>query len=161
MATSQIRLTHKLIQDLAHRIKKGVFANVAAESLGIPFKLLQEWLNCGDRNNAQKIYRDLAQQVSQAKAKARLHAEALMLEENPRFWLLHGPGKETLREPGWTFGVRATEGLYRETGKMTEEEVFSLFGLVHEVLHPFPEARQSLINVLNEKAPMQIHSILN
>jgi hypothetical protein len=147
MAKRRHRLTPALVKGLCERIRGGAFEHVASESLGLPFDIYQGWLARGSKPRAGKIYREFYESVRQAKAHARCLAEIKMRTEDPRAWLLHGPGKETSATPGWSSSPPAS-------GDLTDidalrAEVHAMIAAIYEALKPFPEARVAVVRALD------------
>ena len=107
MAARRYRLTPELIKKLSTSLEAGAFEHVAAELAGIPYQVYQEWLKCGQQARAGTLYRELYQTTQRAKAHARFMTESYLRTKEPRYWLLHGPGKETNDRPGWSAAPRA------------------------------------------------------
>jgi hypothetical protein len=143
-------LTPQLIQDLVERIKAGAFEQVAAESLGVPFALYQDWLARGGRPRARPPYRELFAAVRQARAHARLMAEMDLRSSAPKVWLLHGPGRETTDAPGWSSPTRPRRGGPAEPlNVLRHPEVVALINEIVEALQPYPEARDAVLRRLD------------
>ncbi len=147
MAPHRPRLTPELIRDLCHRIRAGAFEHVASESLGVPVEVYQQWLARGLQPRAGKIYRELYRSVRQARAHARCMAEMAMRSDNPRTWLLHGPGKETEAVPGWSSSPRAAS--LAAAGEQ-RAELLAVIAAVYQALRPFPDARQAVLAALQQ-----------
>jgi hypothetical protein len=99
------RLTPEIENQLIQYIRAGGFAWAAAEAAGVPRAVFRRWLARGKRHRRQP-YRRFYENVLQARAQARLAAEIKVREQDPRFWLRHGPGRERPGQPGWTNPVR-------------------------------------------------------
>jgi hypothetical protein len=154
MPGARPRLTAQLIGDLCDRVKAGAYEQVAAESLGVPFALYQQWLARGEGRRARSPYRDLVRAMQQARAHARLMAETDMRANNPKVWLLHGPGKETEALPGWTALARPRPGGEAEPlNVLLHPEIVALFNAVLEALLPHPEAHAAVLRLLAEPRP--------
>src|SRR5262249_33979079 len=76
-------------------IRSGAYPQVAAEAAGVHRKVFLAWLGRGERPKAREPYRSFAAEVRQAAAMSRVKAETDLREKDPRFWLKHGPGRET------------------------------------------------------------------
>jgi hypothetical protein len=129
------RLTLPLIEDICNRIKAGAFEQVAVESLHVPLEVFEAWLVKGGRKRAPPLYRRLAEGVRQARAHARLLAEIATREDDPKIWLLHGPGRETPTRAGWGSGSR---GVAPADDK---DLLWELCMVLLAALAPWPEAR--------------------
>src|SRR5262245_29867079 len=75
-------------------IRAGGYPHVAAQAYGIRSERLLGRLRRGRGRMATKVL--------EAAARARLKAEMTVYDTDRRFWLRHGPGKETRRAPGWS-----------------------------------------------------------
>ena len=129
------RLTLPLIEDICNRIKAGAFEQVAVESLDVPLEIFEAWLVKGGRKRAPLLYRRLAEGVRQARAHARLFAEVALRKEEPKIWLLHGPGRETPTRPGWGSGSRGADPAD------DQDLLWELCIVLLAALAPWPEAR--------------------
>ena len=93
----------------------------------------------------------LVESVRQAKALARFVPEMRMRSDQPRIWLLQGPGKETTDFSGWTSPTKA--GTFRPNiswVKSAPPEFFLLLSALLKALEQFPEARATVGDVFNE-----------
>jgi hypothetical protein len=133
-------LTPDLQRRIVAALHAGAFPLVAAQAWGVPPHAFHEWMKRGDEPSALEVYREFASEVRAAAAQARLRAEIVMYEHQPRVWLQNGPGRETAEAPGWTVAVKpmpraavsATRTLHRLRREL--EQVLTLLEL-------FPEAR--------------------
>jgi hypothetical protein len=137
-------------------IRAGGFTQVAAEAYGLPAGLFRRWLRRGRSKRAPRRYRRLAAQVQQAVAQARLKAEIDVLQADARFWLRHGPGRETADTPGWT---TPTKPIFHPEDRFAEllaaPEWGELWARLLSELTPFPEARAAVAAVFyGEASPM-------
>src|SRR5580698_9687677 len=107
--SDKIRLTPQLSKDIASSIRAGGYPHVAGEAWGVPKDVFDDWLKRGNQKNAWEPYRTFAIEVRQAFAQARLRAEAASYEKDPKLWLVHGPGRETEEQPGWSVPVKRTD----------------------------------------------------
>jgi hypothetical protein len=153
MPGARPRLTRRLILELAERIKAGAFEQVAAESLGVPFALYQDWLARGRGARAGGLCRDLVREVRQARAHARLMAEMDLRTKAPKVWLLNGPGKETAELPGWSAPARPRAEGGQQLNALEHPEVVALLGAVVQALTPFPAQREAVLKAITEMAP--------
>src|SRR5262249_42149936 len=73
-----------------------------------------------------------------------LTAEIDAKDKDPRFWLLHGPGRETEFRRGWTKETRplVANTLGSDVLNTAQGQAFLLMLL--QLLAPFPEARQAI-----------------
>jgi hypothetical protein len=147
MAKHRPRLTPQLAKELCERIKAGAFEHVASESLGIPVDVYQRWLARGRGPQASRTYREFYEGIQQAKAHARLMAEMAMRTDNPRTWLLHGPGKETASTAGWSASPRAA--LAKSSAQQQRAELLAVIAVVYRALQPFTDARLAVAQELD------------
>jgi hypothetical protein len=133
-------------------IQSGGYPLVAAEAAGVPSEVFLQWLKWGEKKRAREPYRGFARGVRQAVAHGRLIAELAVHAKDPKFWLTHGPGKETLHNPGWTGEVRAsaTQDSAGHAGD-TEAQWQTLYVVLMRALSEFPEARLAVANALREQ----------
>lgn len=83
-------------------IKLGAYDHVAAQALGVRAETFARWMRKGSRKSAPKLYRQFYDDISQAKAQARLLAEVQVKQDDPKYWLRIGPGRTKENLPGWT-----------------------------------------------------------
>src|SRR5437868_11753050 len=100
------RLTPEIEERVLQFIRAGGYGWVAAEAAGVPRAAFDRWLARGARGGRQP-HRRFYRNVTQALAQARMAAEAKVREQDPRFWLKHGPGRERSGHPGWSNPARA------------------------------------------------------
>jgi hypothetical protein len=143
-------LSERLLEELSKRIRAGAYEQVAAQTMGVPLELYQDWLLQGRRPDGPDLCRRLVRVVEQAKAHARCMAEMDMRTKHPRIWLLHGPGRETNELPGWSAQAKARPDSARRLNVLEHPEVVALFALVKEVLKSFPEALAAVLKALEE-----------
>ncbi|HLJ96803.1 MAG TPA: hypothetical protein VKU02_26755 [Gemmataceae bacterium] len=132
-------------------IRSGGYPQVAAEAAGVPTEVFHEWVRLGEKTKAREPYRSFARGVRQAAAQGRLVAELTVREKDPKYWLMHGPGKETDRHPGWTGEVKPsdTHASVEATGR-TEITWQALTTLLMRALDSYPEARLAVAQALRE-----------
>jgi hypothetical protein len=148
MPAARPELTPQLIRDLCERIRAGAFEHVAAESLGVPATLYQRWLARGRARDAPRRYRELRQAVCQARGQARLMAEMDMRANDPKSWLLHGPGRDTAGRPGWTAAARPRPDEDTTVPNvLLHQEMMDLLHRLREGLLDLPDA-QALVDRL-------------
>ncbi len=148
MGKRKSRLTPALHSQIVASIRSGGYVHVAAEAWGIPQGIFEEWLVRGDRQGAREPYASLAAEVRTARAQARLRAETEAFKRDARSWLEHGPGRETMGNPGWTTAVKAVEEDPLGSNPLLQPELMELFRSLLEVLEPYPEARAQAARVL-------------
>jgi hypothetical protein len=129
-------------------IRQGGFPFVAADAAGIPAQAFFHWVRRGEQAGAREPLRGFAQSVRQAIAQARLLTELAVCKKDPKFWLCHGPGRETSEATGWTTAVRPT--VRKETHGASVEDTRTFCSLILETLAPFPEARAKVAERLVE-----------
>lgn len=138
-------------QALLAYIRQGGFPGVAADAAGVPRPLFLAWVRRGERSGAREPLRSFARDVRQAIAQARLLSELAVCKKDPKFWLSHGPGRETAELVGWTTPVRPKASqVVKEDPIETCRELCSW---VMEALTPYPEARVKLAEQLAANPP--------
>jgi hypothetical protein len=148
MSRSRRALTPDVEQQILNFIGAGGFPHVAAEAAGVPKTLFDNWMERGARPGSRQPYRSFAQRVSQTAARARLKAEIEAREKDPRFWLMHGPARETAESPGWSSQVKPLSDTEGGGGAPMLAEVNQVWRKVLEKLESFPEARAAVIEAL-------------
>lgn len=148
MAIRKIRLTAELGQQIVTAIRAGGYPHVAAEAFGVPKDDFDDWLKRGNAPNAWEPYRTFARDVRQAFAQARLRAEVAGFENDPKAWLIHGPGRESEQQPGWSVSVKPAETHAEERNILLDAELMALLRTLLEALRPFPEACSQVAKVL-------------
>jgi hypothetical protein len=132
-------------------IRAGGYPHVAAEAAGVPRRIFERWLRYGSKSRHLAIYGAFAKAIRQAAAQARLRAEIAVLESKPLDWLKFGPGKETGDNPGWTATVKAlTARSKRDANALEDPTVRALLAALPQVLAPFPEARDAVVQCMTE-----------
>lgn len=135
---------------LSH-IRAGAYPQVAAETAGLHRKVFLDWLARGERRKARQPYRRFAESVRQAAATARVQAETDLKEKDPRFWLKHGPGRETPDYPGWAGEVKPADLIDPHALPAVDGPEWNrLCYRMLQALDPFPEARLALAEVLKQ-----------
>jgi hypothetical protein len=136
-------------------VQSGGYPLVAAEAAGVQAEAFLKWIERGETSKAREPYRSFAHRVRQAVAHGRLIAELAVHDKDPKYWLTHGPGKETARNPGWTGEVRpsATQDAAPEAGATDAQWQALYTGLLH-ALAEFPEARLAVAKALQEHTPL-------
>jgi hypothetical protein len=150
------RLTDAIEHKILVWIRSGVYPHVAAEAEGIPQEVFQRWLAHGTRRQPPPSprYRRFAEHVRQAVAVGRMRVEIRVLEKDPKFWLLSGPGKERPDYPGWTTAVKALPPRDERVINLFADPVFAkLVETLLTALIPFPEARKAAVEALQVKPP--------
>jgi len=127
-------------------VRLGSYPHAAAEAAGLPREIFQEWWQRGEKNGGRQPFRGFVRQIRQAIAQGRVKAEMAVYEKDPKFWLGHGPGRETASNPGWTGEVKAD--VERATESAVRPQWMELSAAVLEALAPFPEARLAVAEAL-------------
>jgi hypothetical protein len=104
-----LQLSPALGQQIVAGIRAGAYPHVAAEARGVSRQRFQRWLRLGRGRRAREPFASFAIEVRSAVAQARIRAEAHMLDNDPKAWLQHGPGRESPGNPGWSGPVKAIE----------------------------------------------------
>jgi hypothetical protein len=132
-------------------IQSGGYPLVAAEAAGVPRETFLQWVQGGEKKRAREPYRGFARAVRQAVAHGRLLAELAVHDKDPKYWLSHGPGRETAHNPGWTGEVKATgTQLPSEDGDGFERQWQTLYATLLRALTDFPEARLAVAQALRD-----------
>jgi hypothetical protein len=151
MARRRFSLTPEVQNSILAYIREGGFPHIAAEAAGVPAEVFHDWIKKGQQRRAREPYRSFATQVRQAIAQIRLLTEIDVRKDDPRFWLLKGPGRETPNNPGWT---RETKPLIvqdnRTVNLLASPQWNSLWAIILQALAEFPEARLALAQALKE-----------
>jgi hypothetical protein len=130
-------------------IAAGGFPHVAAEAAGVSKEVFVRWLERGQRGRAREPFRSFAQRVRQTAARARLKAEIEAREKDARFWLSHGPGRETSESAGWTGQVKPlTGGDAAGASPPVLAEVSQMWRQILHILEGYPEARAAVADGL-------------
>ena len=132
-------------------IQSGGYPRVAAEAAGVPEEIFLQWIKRGEKKRAREPYRTFARGVRQAVAHGRLIAELAVHEKDPKFWLTHGPGKETAHNPGWTGEVKPTGR--EDSGPVADDadaQWQALYTVLMQALAEFPEARLAVAQALRD-----------
>jgi hypothetical protein len=139
-------------QQLLSYIRSGGYPLVAAEGAGVAREVYLHWLRRGQHPHAREPFRGFVRQVRQAMAQARLMAELAVFDKDSKYWLGHGPGKETPDNPGWT-----TEGksIAKAEEAPAEPDCPTLVQLFLQALSDFPEVRLVVARRLREKIPLK------
>jgi hypothetical protein len=154
MSAQRSRLTPELIISIESRVKGGAYPMVAAQACGIPPDVFQQWMDRGTSKPTRPPYREFADRIHAAVAYARCMAEIDMRTENPRGWLLNGPGKDSPSR-GWTGPARASLATPPEGVNLLMDPQFQeLLARLLTALAPFPEARAAAAAVFwDEETP--------
>lgn len=97
------KLTPELQAQIVKDIGDGAYDWIAAQAAGIAPSTFWRWMQLGEKGN--HTYSEFCKEVKQARAKARVKAEAKVFKSNPFAWLRYGPGRDRPGEPGWTDSV--------------------------------------------------------
>ncbi len=150
MTSKPFRLTPGLREQIVSSIRAGGYPHVAAEAWGVPKDVFDDWLNRGNADDAREPYRSFARDVRQAFAQARLRAELEVYKEEPKLWLIHGPGRETSDRPGWSVSVKPAEVAATTRNALCDPELMALLNALLQALLPFPEARAHVAQAIVE-----------
>lgn len=160
---SKIKLTPDIQAQILAAIRAGGYPHVAAQAFGVPEETFTKWLDSGKRKNAKDPFKGFVLAVESAKAQARLKAEMKAMEEDPRFWLKNGPGKERPDSPGWAAMVRPmVAGNTNTINLFTSPDFIQFMSTLRSVLAPFPDALHALTKALDNPQPepvIQIESV--
>jgi hypothetical protein len=141
----------KVAEQILAYIRAGGYPSVAAEAAGLPRTVYRQWLKHGKKKNAGEPYRRFALDVQQAMAQGRLAVELIVRDKDPKFWLKHGPGKETPGNPGWTGEVKPLPLPKGESlSIVAHPRWLPLCADLLKALTNFPEARLAAAQTLKE-----------
>jgi hypothetical protein len=138
-------------QTLLAYIRQGGFPTVAADAAGVPPPIFASWLRRSEQRGVREPLRSFAKSVRQAIAQARLLSELAVCKHDPKFWLSHGPGKETADHAGWTTPVRPRVRAEVREDPIETRRAFCSWIL--EALTPYPEARAKLAELVLANPP--------
>jgi hypothetical protein len=144
-----ILLTRGLQEQITAAIRAGAFPEVAAGAFGVPRRLFDEWRKRG-RGDAEEPFHSFAQAVDVAIAQARLRAEMSVFNEQPRIWLQHGPGRESLRQRGWTTAVKPRVAERTSINPLMTPEIQEMLREFFAALTDEPRAREKASIVLEK-----------
>ena len=150
MAARLTPLTPETREQILAFIRAGAFPNVAVEAAGVPRELYQQWIEAGEKRQAREPYRRFVRDVRKAIATARILQERALYEQDPKFWLAHGPGKETADNPGWTGEVRpiSLETALARLGP-ARPEWETIVATIRRALADHPKASQAVAEALS------------
>lgn len=147
------RLSAAAKQLILASVRSGGYPHVAAEAAGMPAKLLDQWITLAASKKGPRRVRAFIKELRQAAAQARLKAE-IDAHADPKFWLKHGPGKETAKDPGWTNPSKAgTAHSQALSDVFASPEWAAIWTTIHTTLATFPEARSALADALKHSQP--------
>lgn len=147
----KIKHSAELEQKILASIRAGGYPHVAAQAWGLPPWLFDKWMEWGRKTNAREPYKSFALKVDQAQAQARLKAEMAAYEDEPRFWLKNGPGKETPKNPGWSTMMKPIITQEHKTLNLfTSPDFLQFMATMRAVLAPYPEALAALTAALDK-----------
>jgi hypothetical protein len=131
-------------------IRAGGYPHVAAQAYGVPQQEFLHWLRRGGVKRGPRTVRRLVALAHEAAARARLKAEMTVYDADPRFWLRHGPGKETRHAPGWSALAKPVSDT-GDSGKdlLNSPEIQAALAAVMGALHDLPEARVAVAQALD------------
>jgi catechol 2,3-dioxygenase-like lactoylglutathione lyase family enzyme len=100
-----VRLTPEIAHRIVSYIEAGSFDYVAAEAAGIDERTFRDWMARGEERHPTRRttpqLRLFAEQVRQARARARAGREIVVADKDPKFWLQHVARSKPNRD-GWT-----------------------------------------------------------
>jgi hypothetical protein len=134
-------------------IRQGGFPGVAADAAGVSRQTFLGWIRRGEGRGAREPWRSFARDLRQAVAQARLLSELAVCKKDPKFWLSHGPGKETADLIGWTTPVRPKPSQASKEDPL--DACRALCAWVVEALAPYPEARAKLAEQMVANPPVE------
>jgi hypothetical protein len=142
------KLTTELENTILSWIRAGGYPHVAALAAGVPESLWRQWQERGKTRNP---YKRFFAKIAQAHATARLKAETATLDDDARFWLKHGPGRESPGNPGWANMVSPMLTQTSETSNVfLSGEFLQFMATLRAALAPYPEALMALSNALEQ-----------
>jgi hypothetical protein len=151
---TQLDITPAMEARLLGAIHNGVYAHVAAEVAGIPRHVFLDLMRRG-RRQRQGPSHDLWLKVEEAKAIARAKAEMDVRQNDVRFWLRYGPGKEIDGGPAWS---AAPADEKEQQSLLANREFNQLVSWLLRLLEPFPDARRAIVQAVRSRnkqgAPM-------
>jgi hypothetical protein len=148
MKHRKTKLTTELESTILSWIRAGGYPHVAAVAAGVPESLWRQWQ---ERAKTRNPYKRFFAKIAQAHATARLKAETAMLDEDARFWLKHGPGRESPGNPGWANMVSPMFTPASETSNVfLSGEFLHFMATLRAALAPYPEAMMALSNALEQ-----------
>ncbi len=141
------RLTAALQQRIVAAIRAGGYPHIAAEAVGVPAALFDDWLERGQVDGAWEPYRSFAEEVREARSQARLRAETELFKDEPKRWLAHGPGRDSADNPGWSTAVKPATTNAEARNALLDQNFIQLVRELLEVLKVFPEAHRQVIQL--------------
>ena len=108
MAGRKTLLTPDTSASICAAIRAGAFDYIAAEAYGVGRTTFYTWMQKGEDEAEDEIYREFRNDVEEARAQARLGAELEVRKGNALAWLRLGPGRDRKHAPGWTEQVEIT-----------------------------------------------------
>jgi hypothetical protein len=134
-------------------IRAGGYPHVAAQAYGLSAERFLHWLRRA-RQAPRKIRR-FAARVQEAAARARLKAEMAVYDSDPRYWLRHGPGKETQHAPGWSALAKPVfDASSAGAGELLASPEFqAVLARLMGALDNFPDARAAVAQALQPEMP--------
>jgi hypothetical protein len=150
MARNDGKLFKERAAEILSFIRAGAFPLVAAEAAGVPRQVYEKWLEAGEKRRAREPFRSFARDVRKAVAGARILQEHAVYEKDPKYWLVHGPGKDMPGNPGWTGEVRplSVEAALARSGP-ARPEWESILTAIRHALADHPEASQAVAEALS------------
>ena len=144
MSVERYYLTAQFQRDLCAFIRAGAYPHVAAEALGIPYRVFTHWLRRGNARDGPQTLRDLADAVRRAAAEARVTAEHEVRKDDALDWLKFGLGKERPGRPGWSNPAPANPETTADKPGTMDPRLRKMLPNLLDALGPFSEARLAL-----------------
>lgn len=145
---SKQKLTKAKQDEICKSIREGAYPAVAAAAAGIPIWLWEKWHEWKHR----KRYAEFWEAVHQAEAQARMKAEIAAADNDPKFWLKSGPGKETPLKAGWTSVVRPQLTHNTQTINLfTSPDFLRFMAMIRQALAPYPQALAALAMAIDKE----------
>jgi hypothetical protein len=147
-------LTEEVWQTIIAFIRAGGYDHVAAESAGISERTFRDWMARGEgrhtsRGSSARL-RAFAEEVTKAKAQARLAAETQVAQKDPKYWLSRAgrtrPGREGWTDPAKEARGGMLSGLALELGSFSDEEL-------ERIIASLDQARDEELRRRNEPGP--------
>lgn len=143
------KLTRGLQAQIAAGIRAGGFGHVAAQAFRVSHKSYRRWRKLGRSNESDEPFRSFARDIDEALGQGRLCAEMKVFNALPRIWLEHGPGRETVDNPGWTVAVKPSARIHGEGNALMTRSTMELMEELMKSLTPYPDARADVARTID------------
>jgi hypothetical protein len=144
-----LKFKPEVVPSILAAIRAGGYPHVAAAAFGITKRVFDAWMNLGEGDRPKAPYKTFALQVRQAEAQARLRAEMGVMDEDPRFWLKNGPGRESEDTKGWAAMVRPIlTGPTQNINLFGSPDFLKFLSTMRTILAPHPELLAQLAAAL-------------